>query len=102
MTFEFEPKPEGLLLEILTLLQEEAAEVIQAVSKVKRFGVNANNIKQLQREMIEFQIIATLLLESTPLEVDLTGNQVTSHTDKKLNKLKVYTEHIKYLFEDSE
>lgn len=102
MTFEFEPKPEGLLLEILTLLQEEAAEVIQAVSKVKRFGVNANNVKELQREMIDFQIIATLLFESTPEQTDLSTTEVSSHAENKLNKLKVYTEYIKYNFKDSE
>lgn len=102
MTFEFEPKPEGLLLEVLTLLQEETAEVIQAVSKVKRFGVNANNIKKLQREMIDFQIIATLLFESTPEDTDLSASELHSHTDNKLNKLRIYTEHIKYLFKDSE
>ncbi len=38
--------------EILTILQEECAEVIQAVSKVRRFG-EANNIEQLEQEIAD-------------------------------------------------
>ena len=30
--------------EIMTILQEECAEVIQAVSKVKRFGMSDNHV----------------------------------------------------------
>ncbi len=38
--------------EILTILQEECAEVIQAVSKVRRFG-ETNNIEQLEQEIAD-------------------------------------------------
>ena len=38
--------------EILTILQEECAEVIQAVSKVRRFG-EAGNIEQLEQEIAD-------------------------------------------------
>jgi NTP pyrophosphatase (non-canonical NTP hydrolase) len=38
--------------EILTILQEECAEVIQAVSKVRRFG-EAGNIEQLEQEVAD-------------------------------------------------
>lgn len=38
--------------EILTILQEECAEVIQAVSKVRRFG-EINNIEQLEQEIAD-------------------------------------------------
>ena len=38
--------------EILTILQEECAEVIQSVSKVRRFG-EAGNIEQLEQEIAD-------------------------------------------------
>lgn len=38
--------------EILLILQEECAEVIQAISKVKRFGLE-NNIEQLEQEVAD-------------------------------------------------
>lgn len=38
--------------EILTILQEECAEVIQAVSKVRRFG-EARNLEQLEQEVAD-------------------------------------------------
>lgn len=102
MTFEFEPKPEGLLLEVLTLLQEEAAEVIQAVSKLKRFGVTLENIQSLQKEMIDFTVISTILQHTIPEKLDLSPENSDEYTNNKLNKLKIYTEHIKYLIKDSE
>lgn len=38
--------------EILLILQEECAEVIQAISKVKRFGLE-NNYEQLEQEIAD-------------------------------------------------
>lgn len=38
--------------EILTILQEECAEVIQAVSKVRRFG-EVRNLEQLEQEVAD-------------------------------------------------
>jgi NTP pyrophosphatase (non-canonical NTP hydrolase) len=40
--------------ELLDLLQEEAAEVIQAVSKVRRFGETATNMGNLHTEIGDF------------------------------------------------
>ena len=45
--------------EILTILQEECAEVIQAVSKVRRFG-EAGNIEQLEQEIADVLCIVNL------------------------------------------
>ena len=39
------------LMETLGILQEEAAEVIQAVSKYRRFGDNGNNRLNLEQEI---------------------------------------------------
>ena len=48
--------------EIMTILQEECAELIQAVSKVKRFGMSENH-KHLVLELCDLQCIMELLYE---------------------------------------
>lgn len=45
--------------EILTILQEECAEVIQAISKVRRFGMD-NNLKDLQQEISDVEYMIKL------------------------------------------
>ena len=48
--------------EILTILQEECAEVIQAVSKVKRFGLEGN-VEDLKKELCDLQCMINLMSE---------------------------------------
>jgi NTP pyrophosphatase (non-canonical NTP hydrolase) len=48
--------------EIMTILQEECAEVIQAVSKVKRFGLEGN-VKDLKKELCDLQCMINLMEE---------------------------------------
>ena len=48
--------------EIMTILQEECAEVIQAVSKVKRFGMSENHGK-LVVELCDLQAMLDLMYE---------------------------------------
>lgn len=48
--------------EIMTILQEECAEVIQAVSKVKRFGMS-ENYPNLVKEMCDLQAMLDLMYE---------------------------------------
>lgn len=57
--------------EILSILQEECAEVIQAVSKVFRFGFDAchpsefrNNRQRLEEELGDLQAMIFLLIEN--------------------------------------
>jgi len=45
--------------EILTILQEECAEVIQAVSKVRRFGKEAN-MEELCKEIADCEYLIKL------------------------------------------
>jgi len=45
--------------EILDILQEECAEVIQAVSKVRRFGIQ-NNIEELCKEIADVEYLIKL------------------------------------------
>lgn len=56
--------------EILSILQEECAEVIQAISKIFRFGFDAkhpdqdrNNRERLEEELGDLQAMISLLLE---------------------------------------
>ena len=48
--------------EILTILQEECAEVIQAVSKVKRFGMSENH-SALVKELGDLQAMIEIMYE---------------------------------------
>ena len=48
--------------EIMTILQEECAEVIQAVSKVKRFGMMENH-GNLVVELCDLQAMLDLMYE---------------------------------------
>jgi len=49
--------------EILTILQEEAAEVIQIASKIHRFGYHPDNIKRLEQELGDLQCMIDLCIE---------------------------------------
>ena len=48
--------------EIMTILQEECAEVIVEVSKIKRFGLEGNTQK-LKKELCDLQCMINLLEE---------------------------------------
>lgn len=63
--------------EILTILQEECAEVIQAVSKVRRFGLD-NNVQELKKEIADLLCMIDLLLTNNIIELK----------DKELDELK--------------
>ena len=47
--------------ELLTILQEECAEVIQRVSKVKRFGQDKHNLDLLAKEVGDLVCMIELL-----------------------------------------
>ncbi len=53
--------------EILLILQEECAEVIQAICKVKRFG-QENNIEQLEQEVADMLCMVNLAYTHGVLE----------------------------------
>ena len=48
--------------EIMTILQEECAEVIVEASKIKRFGLEGN-IEKLKKELCDLQCMINLLEE---------------------------------------
>jgi NTP pyrophosphatase (non-canonical NTP hydrolase) len=61
---------------LLDKLQEESAEVIQAVSKVRRFG-QTNNLQDLVSELTDFLAIVAALEHYQYF--DLTKQQQTIH-----------------------
>jgi NTP pyrophosphatase (non-canonical NTP hydrolase) len=74
--------------EILTILQEECAEVIQAVSKIRRFGVE-ENIDQLKLELGDLICMIDLVFEFKV--VDVSETEIKNRILEKRNKLKQYS-----------
>lgn len=74
--------------EILLILQEECAEVIQAVSKVKRFGLE-HNIEQLNQEVADLLCMINLAIEHGILDAD--EQRVKGRIVKKQDRLKEFS-----------
>ena len=80
--------------EILNILQEECAEVIQAVSKCDRFGIDnfkpgkpKTNREHLAEELGDLQAMIDLCIK-----FDLVGSeQVSIAADNKIAKLKKWS-----------
>ena len=80
--------------EILNILQEECAEVIQMVSKCRRFGMNESHLKNggTNRERLTEEIgdvICMLKLAQDFGIVDVT--EVDDAAFRKLEKLKIWS-----------
>ena len=82
------------LKEILVISQEEAAEVIQEISKCFRFGLNSNHKNgrvhrdALESEIGDFLAMVDLLLE----EGVVTESGLSAAKQQKIEKLKVWSE----------
>lgn len=78
--------------EILTILQEECAEVIQAVSKVKRFGLE-RNVQELCKEIADVEYLIKLAkLNITELEKFNWGMAEYSKFEKLQKFSKIFGE----------
>lgn len=80
--------------EIMSIMQEECAECIQAVSKIFRFGFNnshpdkpQNNREHLAEEVGDLQAMIDLLLQNNIVDKD----QVLLARDNKFNKLRKWS-----------
>ena len=80
--------------EIMTILQEECAEVIQAVSKVRRFGLS-DNVGELKKELCDLICMIELMkeFEVIPMSYEEQLNNIML----KREKLKKFSR----IFEDS-
>jgi NTP pyrophosphatase (non-canonical NTP hydrolase) len=81
--------------EILTILQEECAEVIVEVSKCFRFGpdqmmegMNVTNMERLQKEIGDLQAMIELLVDS---KVGVTTQGLKEAKKAKFQKLKLWS-----------
>jgi NTP pyrophosphatase (non-canonical NTP hydrolase) len=72
--------------ELLTILMEEAAEVIQEASKCIRFGVDGN-MAHLEKEIGDFMCMIELLHEHD----HISFNRLERFVEEKRNKLKKYS-----------
>lgn len=73
--------------EILTILQEEAAEVIQIASKIHRFGHHPDNMKRLAEELGDLQCMIDLCIEHQLVD----ETKVQSYAKDKREKLKMWS-----------
>lgn len=76
--------------EILTILQEECAEVIMVVSKIRRFGwgdVEYDNVERLKAEIADLLLMITLTVNSKIIDIDTDELEVRMEAKrKKLSK----------------
>lgn len=78
--------------ELLTILQEECAEVIQEASKVKRFGQTIDNLNRLTKEIGDLMCMIELCQEW-----DLVSyHALEEQRERKLAKLKEWSHLFDY------
>jgi len=74
--------------EILIILQEECAEVIQAISKVRSFGLEGN-VEDLKKELCDLQCMINLMSEFDVVQYGLY--QRYEQIQAKREKLKEFS-----------
>lgn len=81
---------------VMAVLQEECAEVIQAVSKINRFGLDSEwqgvtNKQALVTEIGDVLALIQVLKEDT--DINITDDELQRAVDAKLEKLKIFLPH---------
>lgn len=81
--------------EALLILQEECAEVIQAISKCQRFGLNnpkpgtdKTNLDQLQEELGDLMAMVEILVDQ---QIGMKHIKITEAKAAKFEKLKKWS-----------
>lgn len=77
--------------ELMTVLAEECAEVIQCASKINRFGMDGNNLQALVKELADLQCMIEMCHEADLISY----SEIEEGIQAKREKLKVYSEHLK-------
>lgn len=80
----------------MSVLQEECAEVIQAVSKINRFGMHGEwqgvtNRESLITEIGDVLAIIKVLMEET--DINITEGDLEVAIEAKLKKLEIFLPH---------
>lgn len=81
---------------VMAVLQEECAEVIQAVSKINRFGMQGEwqgvtNRQALITEIGDVLAIIKVLMDET--DINITENDLEIAVAAKLKKLEIFLPH---------
>lgn len=87
-------------IEILDILQEECAEVIQMVSKCRRFGIDRQHLKanKPNREKLTEEIGDVLAMINLCISFNIVDNDaVVAAQENKIKKLKQWST----IFEDT-
>lgn len=82
--------------EVMAILQEECAEVIQAVSKINRFGLNSEwqgvtNKQALVTEIGDVLAVIQILVEET--DINITEDNLFEAITEKKKKLEIFLPH---------
>jgi NTP pyrophosphatase (non-canonical NTP hydrolase) len=81
---------------VMSVLQEECAEVIQAVSKINRFGLNSEwegvtNKQSLITEIGDVLALIHVLVEET--DINITYDELQMAAFAKMKKLEIFLPH---------
>lgn len=81
---------------VLDILQEECAEVIQAVSKIRRFGMDTEwagytNKEHLVTEIGDVLTLIKILIEET--DININESDVEQAAQRKYHKLNLFLPH---------
>lgn len=77
--------------ELMTVLAEECAEVIQCATKINRFGLDGTNLQSLAKELGDLQCMIEMCHDADLISYSEMEDYIVS----KREKLKVYSEHLK-------
>jgi NTP pyrophosphatase (non-canonical NTP hydrolase) len=77
--------------ELMTVLAEECAEVIQATCKIKRFGLDGTNLQSLAKELGDLQCMIEMCHEADLISY----GKIEEYVQAKREKLQIYSEHLK-------
>jgi NTP pyrophosphatase (non-canonical NTP hydrolase) len=73
--------------ELMTILGEEAAEVVQEASKCIRFGMTAENVGRLEKEIGDLLCMVELLHQHDYVSF----TRMEQYVEEKREKLKLYS-----------
>lgn len=81
---------------VMAVLQEECAEVIQAISKINRFGLNSEwegvtNKQALITEIGDVLALISVLVDET--DINIKDEDIHKAINAKYEKLKVFLPH---------
>lgn len=83
------------LTKVLMVLQEECAEVVQAVSKIHRFGLHDDYLGNTNVDRLAEEIghVKCMILEAQALIPELTDEKIIKAIFKKEKKLNYWLPH---------